>query len=133
MSTGELVYLDFGMMSEAPQSARYGIMEHIAHLVNRDYYAMANDYYKLGFLAPVSRNSGFCRWILEKGERVYRSTSGDYYGRSMKVSKVDFKSRKCRQGVCLRGALLFTPLLPVFRSMRRKRAAMHIQWDWSPI
>jgi predicted unusual protein kinase regulating ubiquinone biosynthesis (AarF/ABC1/UbiB family) len=58
MSTGELVYLDFGMMSEAPQSARYGIMEHIAHLVNRDYYAMANDYYKLGFLAPVSLNSG---------------------------------------------------------------------------
>ena len=34
---GDLVYLDFGMMSEAPQSARYAIIEHVVHLVNRDY------------------------------------------------------------------------------------------------
>lgn len=47
---GELVYLDFGMMSEAPLSARYGIMAHVVHLVNREYGAMARDYYTLGFL-----------------------------------------------------------------------------------
>lgn len=34
---GDLVYLDFGMMSEAPQSARYAIIAHVVHLVNRDY------------------------------------------------------------------------------------------------
>jgi predicted unusual protein kinase regulating ubiquinone biosynthesis (AarF/ABC1/UbiB family) len=32
---GSLVYLDFGMMSEAPQYARYAIMAHVVHLVNR--------------------------------------------------------------------------------------------------
>jgi hypothetical protein len=31
------VYLDFGMMSEAPQAARYAIIQHVVHLVNRDY------------------------------------------------------------------------------------------------
>jgi aarF domain-containing kinase len=51
---GDLVYLDFGMMSEAPLSARYGIMAHVVHLVNREYGAMARDYYTLGFLQPVS-------------------------------------------------------------------------------
>lgn len=32
---GTLVYLDFGMMSEAPEYARYAIMSHVVHLVNR--------------------------------------------------------------------------------------------------
>ena len=36
-TSGDLVYLDFGMMSEAPQSARYAIIQHVVHLVNRDY------------------------------------------------------------------------------------------------
>ena len=36
-SAGDLVYLDFGMMSEAPQEARYAIIQHVVHLVNRDY------------------------------------------------------------------------------------------------
>ena len=30
--------------------ARYAIIEHVVHLVNRDYEAMANDYYRLDFL-----------------------------------------------------------------------------------
>lgn len=32
---GTLVYLDFGMMSEAPQYARFAIISHVVHLVNR--------------------------------------------------------------------------------------------------
>jgi len=47
---GDLVYLDFGMMSEAPQYARYAIMAHVVHLVNRDYEAMCKDYYTLQFM-----------------------------------------------------------------------------------
>ncbi|GAX83275.1 hypothetical protein CEUSTIGMA_g10701.t1 [Chlamydomonas eustigma] len=47
---GDLVYLDFGMMSEAPQYARYAIIEHVVHLVNRDYEAMCRDYYTLEFM-----------------------------------------------------------------------------------
>ena len=37
------------MMSSAPISARYGIIAHVVHLVNRDYQAMCRDYYTLGF------------------------------------------------------------------------------------
>jgi len=47
---GELCYLDFGMMSDAPQSARYAIINHVVHLVNRDYLAMCQDYYALDFI-----------------------------------------------------------------------------------
>ncbi|KAJ9512695.1 hypothetical protein QJQ45_018800 [Haematococcus lacustris] len=50
--SGDLVYLDFGMMSEAPQYARYAIMAHVVHLVNRDYDAMCQDYYTLQFMDP---------------------------------------------------------------------------------
>ena len=47
---GRLAFLDFGMMSEMPETARYAIIDHVVHLVNRDYVAMANDYYALEFL-----------------------------------------------------------------------------------
>jgi predicted unusual protein kinase regulating ubiquinone biosynthesis (AarF/ABC1/UbiB family) len=49
---GKLAFLDFGMMSETPERARYAIIEHVVHLVNRDYEAMARDYYNLEFLDP---------------------------------------------------------------------------------
>jgi hypothetical protein len=49
---GDLCYLDFGMMSEAPEYARTAIIAHIVHLVNRDYDAMCRDYYTLQFMDP---------------------------------------------------------------------------------
>ncbi|RID54776.1 hypothetical protein BRARA_G02071 [Brassica rapa] len=49
---GKLAFLDFGMMSETPEEARYAIIGHVVHLVNRDYEAMARDYYALKFLSP---------------------------------------------------------------------------------
>ncbi|XP_028754115.1 protein ACTIVITY OF BC1 COMPLEX KINASE 3, chloroplastic [Neltuma alba] len=49
---GKLAFLDFGMMSETPEEARLAIIGHIVHLVNRDYEAMARDYYALNFLSP---------------------------------------------------------------------------------
>ncbi|XP_010532046.1 PREDICTED: uncharacterized aarF domain-containing protein kinase At1g79600, chloroplastic-like [Tarenaya hassleriana] len=49
---GKLAFLDFGMMSETPEEARFAIIGHVVHLVNRDYEAMARDYYALKFLAP---------------------------------------------------------------------------------
>ncbi|XP_020235890.1 protein ACTIVITY OF BC1 COMPLEX KINASE 3, chloroplastic [Cajanus cajan] len=48
---GKLAFLDFGMMSETPEGARYAIIGHVVHLVNRDYEAMARDYYDLDFLS----------------------------------------------------------------------------------
>ncbi|XP_057489948.1 protein ACTIVITY OF BC1 COMPLEX KINASE 3, chloroplastic-like [Actinidia eriantha] len=49
---GKLAFLDFGMMSETPEQARSAIIGHVVHMVNRDYDAMARDYYALDFLAP---------------------------------------------------------------------------------
>ncbi|GJP49106.1 hypothetical protein CLOM_g8365 [Closterium sp. NIES-68] len=52
MPDGRLAFLDFGMMSETPPRARFAIIGHVVHLVNRDYEAMARDYYELDFLDP---------------------------------------------------------------------------------
>ncbi|ERT07510.1 hypothetical protein M595_2538 [Lyngbya aestuarii BL J] len=49
---GKLVYLDFGMMSEVKPYQRYGLLEAVVHLVNRDFEGLANDYVKLEFLTP---------------------------------------------------------------------------------
>ncbi len=49
---GKLAYLDFGMMSRIKPYQRYGLIEAIVHLVNRDFAALAEDYIKLEFLDP---------------------------------------------------------------------------------
>lgn len=49
-SEGKLAFIDFGMMSETPEQARTAIIGHVVHMVNRDYEAMARDYYVLDFL-----------------------------------------------------------------------------------
>ncbi len=49
---GQLAYLDFGMMSEVKPYQRYGLLEAVVHLVNRDFEGLAKDYVKLDFLTP---------------------------------------------------------------------------------
>ncbi|HEY9708539.1 MAG TPA: AarF/ABC1/UbiB kinase family protein, partial [Oculatellaceae cyanobacterium] len=49
---GKLAYLDFGMMSEVKPDQRYGLIEAVVHLVNRDFVGLANDYVNLEFLTP---------------------------------------------------------------------------------
>jgi predicted unusual protein kinase regulating ubiquinone biosynthesis (AarF/ABC1/UbiB family) len=49
---GKLAYIDFGMMSEVKPEQRYGLIEAVVHLVNRDFPGLANDYVKLEFLTP---------------------------------------------------------------------------------
>lgn len=49
---GKLAYLDFGMMSEIKPYQRYGMIEAIVHMVNRDFEGLARDYVKLDFLSP---------------------------------------------------------------------------------
>lgn len=49
---GKLAYLDFGMMSEIELYQRYGLIEAVVHMVNRDFEGLARDYVKLGFLTP---------------------------------------------------------------------------------
>jgi predicted unusual protein kinase regulating ubiquinone biosynthesis (AarF/ABC1/UbiB family) len=50
MDNGKLAYLDFGMMSRIKPYQRYGLIEAVVHLVNRDFEALAEDYVKLDFL-----------------------------------------------------------------------------------
>lgn len=52
MRDGRLAYLDFGMMSEVQTDQRYGLIDAIVHMVNRDFEALAHDYVRLGFLKP---------------------------------------------------------------------------------
>ncbi|NJL90321.1 MAG: AarF/ABC1/UbiB kinase family protein, partial [Coleofasciculaceae cyanobacterium SM2_1_6] len=49
---GKLAYLDFGMMSQVKPYQRYGLIEAVVHLVNRDFSGLAQDYIKLDFLTP---------------------------------------------------------------------------------
>jgi predicted unusual protein kinase regulating ubiquinone biosynthesis (AarF/ABC1/UbiB family) len=49
---GKLAYLDFGMMSEVKPYQRYGLIEAVVHLVNRDFAGLARDYVNLEFLTP---------------------------------------------------------------------------------
>ncbi|MGL6345015.1 MAG: ABC1 kinase family protein [Waterburya sp.] len=52
MADGRLAYLDFGMMSRIKPYQRYGLIEAVVHLVNRDFEALSQDYVKLDFLTP---------------------------------------------------------------------------------
>ena len=52
MPDGRLAYLDFGMMSRIKPYQRYGLIEAVVHLVNRDFESLAKDYIKLDFLTP---------------------------------------------------------------------------------
>lgn len=52
MEDGKLAYLDFGMMSTILPYQRYGLIDAVVHLVNRDFEALANDYVTLDFLTP---------------------------------------------------------------------------------
>ncbi|MGJ3250092.1 MAG: ABC1 kinase family protein [Elainellaceae cyanobacterium] len=49
---GKLAYLDFGMMSEVKPHQRYGLLQAVVHLVNRDFEGLAEDYVRLEFLSP---------------------------------------------------------------------------------
>ena len=49
---GKLAYLDFGMMCEVEPYQRYGLIEAIVHMVNRDFSGLAQDYINLEFLTP---------------------------------------------------------------------------------
>ena len=52
MADGKLAYLDFGMMSEVKPYQRYGLIEAVVHMVNRDFEGLAGDYVQLEFLTP---------------------------------------------------------------------------------
>mmetsp|Transcript_19608 Transcript_19608/g.59305 ORF Transcript_19608/g.59305 Transcript_19608/m.59305 type:complete len:979 (-) Transcript_19608:2833-5769(-) len=53
-TSGDLAYIDFGMMGEIEPSIRRGLIQATLHLVNREYAALAEDFITLGLLPPGS-------------------------------------------------------------------------------
>ena len=82
-NSGDLVYLDFGMMSEAPSNARYAIIAHIVHLVNRDYLAMCYDYYTLDFMDPEVDTTPIAPALAEFFDEILSDST---------VNRLNFKS-----------------------------------------
>ena len=79
---GKLAYLDFGMMSQVKPKQRYGLLEAVVHLVNRDFDSLAQDYVKLEFLTPDVD--------LAPIVPAFASVFGDALGSS--VASLNFKS-----------------------------------------
>jgi len=49
---GDLVILDFGLVTEITDDQKYGMIESIAHLIHRDYAQIGDDFVKLDFIPP---------------------------------------------------------------------------------
>lgn len=79
---GRLAYLDFGMMSMIKPYQRYGLIEAVVHLVNRDFESLASDYVKLDFLTPDTDLSP----IIPALSRVFNNALG------ASVAELNFKS-----------------------------------------
>merc|ERR1740139_140842 len=47
---GQLVILDFGLMTEVTDDQKYGMIEAIAHLINRDYSLIGEDFKNMDFI-----------------------------------------------------------------------------------
>jgi predicted unusual protein kinase regulating ubiquinone biosynthesis (AarF/ABC1/UbiB family) len=50
--TGQMAYIDFGMMDQLNQSTKEALVDAVVHLINQDYEALARDFVNLGFLTP---------------------------------------------------------------------------------
>ena len=48
--SGNLAYVDFGMMDTITNSDRLTLIKAIVHIINEEYYLLAKDFQKLGFL-----------------------------------------------------------------------------------
>lgn len=82
---GKLAYLDFGMMSQVKPYQRYGLVEAIVHLVNRDFDGLAQDFVKLEFLTPDVD----LRPIIPAFTQVFTESFGET---GTNVADLDFKS-----------------------------------------
>ena len=54
---GKLAILDFGLMTEITDNQKYGMIEAIAHLINRDYEEIGQDFVNLDFI-PEGTDTG---------------------------------------------------------------------------
>jgi predicted unusual protein kinase regulating ubiquinone biosynthesis (AarF/ABC1/UbiB family) len=85
MPNGKLAYLDFGMMSQVKPYQRYGLVEAIVHLVNRDFEGLGRDFVKLEFLTPDTDLTPIIPAISD----VFNSSLGEA---GTNIADMDFKS-----------------------------------------
>jgi predicted unusual protein kinase regulating ubiquinone biosynthesis (AarF/ABC1/UbiB family) len=85
MPSGKLAYLDFGMMSQVKPYQRYGLVEAIVHLVNRDFDGLGRDFIKLEFLTPDTDLTP----IIPAISQVFNSSLGVA---GTNIADMDFKS-----------------------------------------
>ncbi len=85
MPDGKLAYLDFGMMSQVKPYQRYGLVEAIVHLVNRDFEGLGRDFVKLEFLTPDTDLTP----IIPAISYVFNSSLGEA---GTNIADMDFKS-----------------------------------------
>ncbi|MEB3342960.1 AarF/ABC1/UbiB kinase family protein [Okeania sp.] len=52
LTDGRMAYIDFGMMDQLEQETKETLVDSVIHLINQDYQDLAQDFIKLGFLAP---------------------------------------------------------------------------------
>jgi len=52
MRDGRIAYVDFGNVAQLSQRNKQTLVDAVVHAVNEDYQSMAEDFIKLGFLAP---------------------------------------------------------------------------------
>lgn len=52
MADGRMAFIDFGMMDQLSQETKETLVDSVVHLINKDYKELAEDFVKLGFLAP---------------------------------------------------------------------------------
>lgn len=76
MADGRMAYIDFGMMDQLTEHTKETIAASIVHLINRDYYALADDFNNLGFLTPDTD----IRPIIPALEQVLGNAIGESVG-----------------------------------------------------
>ncbi|TAG96657.1 MAG: AarF/ABC1/UbiB kinase family protein [Oscillatoriales cyanobacterium] len=52
LADGRMAYIDFGMMDQMEETTKENLVDSVVHLINKDYFQLAKDFVKLGFLTP---------------------------------------------------------------------------------
>lgn len=76
MADGRMAFIDFGMMDQLNQETKETLVDSVVHLINKDYTELAEDFVRLGFLAPNTN----IKPIIPALEKVM----GDIIGESVK-------------------------------------------------
>jgi predicted unusual protein kinase regulating ubiquinone biosynthesis (AarF/ABC1/UbiB family) len=72
MRDGRIAYVDFGNVAQLSQGNKQVLIDAVVHAVNQDYYGMAGDFIKLGFLAPGTN----LRPIVPALEKIWKDSLG---------------------------------------------------------